>query len=219
LVFSVAANRIKVPMALVTYLSQSRFSAQPQVGVPIRQEWHSLLRWLIWPSFADSKKAHGAWCPTALEGGAVKGGKGSVALLVADVDECAGGAIGHSAAVLAHHAGASDLGRALRRSLLIEIRQQLEQARADTNVSYRERAALMGVALSTLKMAARLRGGFEVTQAQILRSSHWRRLRDLLGGVLERHPQAAQEWLEALRQGDQAERREWSARLAPSCGA
>lgn len=89
-----------------TYLTPTRFSAQPQVGLPIEQEWHSALRWLTWPSFADTKQAHGAWCPCVLEGGAVKGGRGPVSLLVADVDDCGAGAIARSAEALAKYAGA-----------------------------------------------------------------------------------------------------------------
>ncbi len=90
----------------ITFLTSARFAAKPQVGISTVQEWHSLLRWLTWPSCADSKQSHGAWCPTELEGGAVRGGRGPVALLVADVDECGPGAIEHSAAVLAPYAGA-----------------------------------------------------------------------------------------------------------------
>lgn len=90
----------------VTYLTPSRFAASRQVGLPIAQEWHSFLRWLTWPSFADDKRAHGAWCPAALEGGIVKGGRGRVSLLVADVDECETGAIDRSGAALRNYAGA-----------------------------------------------------------------------------------------------------------------
>ncbi|MGD0679688.1 MAG: hypothetical protein ABSC94_30240 [Polyangiaceae bacterium] len=90
----------------MTYLTPTRFAAKPQVGLPIVQEWHGLLCWLTTPSIADKKQAHGAWCPTALEGGAVKGGRGAVSLLVADVDDCGPAGIDHSARVLATYAGA-----------------------------------------------------------------------------------------------------------------
>jgi hypothetical protein len=89
----------------VTFLTPERFASQPQVGLTIEHEWHSLLRWLTWPSFADDKRAHGAWCPCALDGGAVKGGKGPVSLLVADVDECQADAIDRSAECLRSYAG------------------------------------------------------------------------------------------------------------------
>jgi hypothetical protein len=91
---------------IITFLTPERFAAKPQVGLAITQEWHSLARWLTGPSFASTKQAHGAWCPAALEGGAVKGGKGAVYLLVADVDDCGAGAIAHSAEVLVKYAGA-----------------------------------------------------------------------------------------------------------------
>jgi hypothetical protein len=90
----------------VTYLTLARFSTRPQVGLSIVQSWRSLLRWLTWPSFAGDKGALGAWCPTALDGGRVRGGRGPVSLLVADVDDCGPGAIEHSAAALAPWAGA-----------------------------------------------------------------------------------------------------------------
>jgi hypothetical protein len=90
----------------ITYLSAARFASSPQVGIRIEQEWHALLRWLAWPTFADDKRAAGAWCPCDLEGGAVKAGKGPVSLLVADVDDCGGGAIDRSAELLAPYVGA-----------------------------------------------------------------------------------------------------------------
>jgi hypothetical protein len=90
----------------ITFFTPARFAADPQVGLPIVQEWHSLLRWLTWPSFAETKPAHGAWCPTELKGGAVKGGRGPVSLLVADVDDCGPGAIDHSVFELSAYAGA-----------------------------------------------------------------------------------------------------------------
>jgi len=90
----------------IVYLSPQRFADDVQIGLPIRQPWRSLLRWLCWPSFAKSKRAHGAWCPAALSGGIVKGGRGPMALFVADVDDCESGAIDRSVAVLSPHAGA-----------------------------------------------------------------------------------------------------------------
>ena len=62
----------------ITFLTRARFEAKPQIGLTIVQEWHRLLCWLTWPSFAESKQAFGAWCPTTLEGGRVKGGTGTV---------------------------------------------------------------------------------------------------------------------------------------------
>jgi hypothetical protein len=93
------------PLA-VTFLTPARFAAKPQIGLPIVQEWQGLLRWLSWPSVAETKQAHGAWCPAALEEGAVRGGRGAVSLLVADVDECGPTGIEHSARILARYAGA-----------------------------------------------------------------------------------------------------------------
>jgi hypothetical protein len=90
----------------ITYLTPPRFAAWPQVGVTIVQETRSLFRWLTWPSVDPTKRDEGAWCPTALEGGRVKGGTGPVSLLVADVDECTEGAIDRSALALAAYAGA-----------------------------------------------------------------------------------------------------------------
>jgi len=89
----------------VAYLTPSRFAAKPQVGVAIEQEWHSFALWLSSPSYADEKQSEGAWCPTALEAGIVKGGRGPVSLLVADVDECAVGAIEYTAEVLRNYGG------------------------------------------------------------------------------------------------------------------
>jgi hypothetical protein len=89
----------------ITYLSPERFEASPQVGIAIRQEWHSVLRWLTWPSFGE-KREHGAWCPCALDGGRVKDGRGPVSLLVADVDQCAADGIDRSTMALARYAGA-----------------------------------------------------------------------------------------------------------------
>jgi hypothetical protein len=91
---------------VVTYLTPERFEARPQIGIPITQEWHSLLRWLTWASFADSKRAHGAWCPTALARGVVKDGRGPVSLLVADVDDCGADGLDRSADALRPYAGA-----------------------------------------------------------------------------------------------------------------
>jgi hypothetical protein len=88
-----------------TYLTPARFEAKPQVGIPITQDWHSLVRWLTWPSHAENKRAHGAWCPTAIEGGAVKSGRGPVALLVADVDDCGPDGLDLSTSALAPYAG------------------------------------------------------------------------------------------------------------------
>jgi hypothetical protein len=94
-----------MPELAITFLTPERFQAKPQIGLTISQEWHSLLRCLTWPSYGDDKRCHGAWCPTALEGGKVKGGRGPVSLLVADVDNCRPGAIDYSAEALAPYAG------------------------------------------------------------------------------------------------------------------
>ncbi len=90
----------------ITHFTAERFAHAPQTGLTLVQEWHSLLRWLTWPAFGENKQAAGAWCPCVLGGGRVKGGKGPVSLLVADVDECAPGAIEYATAVLATYAGA-----------------------------------------------------------------------------------------------------------------
>jgi hypothetical protein len=92
--------------ATITFLTPERFAAAPQVGMPITQEWHSLLRWLTWPTVGESKRARGAWCPSVLEGGRIKGGRGPMSLLAFDVDDCHAGALDRSAAALAPHAGA-----------------------------------------------------------------------------------------------------------------
>jgi hypothetical protein len=90
----------------VTYLTPVRFAEKPQTGVPIVQEWASFLRWLTSPTSATDKRAAGAWCPAELPDGVVKGGRGPVSLLVADVDDCGPGAIEESARALAPYAGA-----------------------------------------------------------------------------------------------------------------
>jgi hypothetical protein len=72
----------------------------------IRQEWSSLLLWLTFPAFANDKRAAGAWCPTALLDGVVKGGTGPVSLLVADVDDCTEGAVERSVEALRSYKGA-----------------------------------------------------------------------------------------------------------------
>lgn len=90
----------------ITYLTPRRFRAVPQAGLIVEQDWHSFARWLSWPSFASDKSAHGAWCPAALEGGVVKGGKGPVSVLVADVDVCGPSGIDGSAEALRHYGGA-----------------------------------------------------------------------------------------------------------------
>jgi hypothetical protein len=86
-------------------LTPERFEAKPQLGITIKQEWHSLLRWLTWPSFGE-KRDHGAWCPCALEDGTVKNGRGPVSLLVADVDQCAADGIDKSTTALHPYSGA-----------------------------------------------------------------------------------------------------------------
>ena len=89
----------------ITYLTPERFKAERQVGVHITQEWHSLVRNLLaWPRFAVDKKDVGALCPCALEGGVVKGGRGPVGMLTADVDDVTEGAIDRSAAALERYA-------------------------------------------------------------------------------------------------------------------
>ena len=90
----------------IVYLSPERFADSPQVGLPIRQNWRSLLRWLTWPTYAADKRAAGAWCPCALDGGTVKGGSGLVSLLVFDVDDCGADGIDKSAFALARYSGA-----------------------------------------------------------------------------------------------------------------
>ncbi len=90
----------------IVYLGPERFAARPQVGLRVTQEWSSLLAWLTSPTFAPDKRAAGAWCPAALDGGRVRGGSGPVSLLVADVDECEAGALERSGGALASYAGA-----------------------------------------------------------------------------------------------------------------
>jgi hypothetical protein len=89
----------------ITYLTRARFESKPQVGLTIRRPWRSFLRWLTWPTFAGDKRAAGAWCPCALEAGRVKGGRGPVSVLVADVDEASEGALDRAAEALAGYAG------------------------------------------------------------------------------------------------------------------
>jgi hypothetical protein len=89
----------------ITYLTPARFAAKPQIGLPIVQDRQALFAWLSTPSFASDKRAHGAWCPADLPGGIVKGGRGPVALLVADVDECGADAMARSAAALEDYQG------------------------------------------------------------------------------------------------------------------
>lgn len=90
----------------ISYLTPQRFEAKPQVALTITQERHGFFRWLTWPTVGDTKRACGAWCPTALEGGIVKDGTGPTEMLVADVDECEPGAIERSAALCAAASGA-----------------------------------------------------------------------------------------------------------------
>lgn len=80
----------------ITYLSPERFAAQPQVGLPITQPWESFLAWLSSPSFGETKRDAGAWCPCALEGGIVKNGTGRMSLFVFDVDEAGPDGIANS---------------------------------------------------------------------------------------------------------------------------
>lgn len=89
----------------ITYLSPARFAAFRQLGLAIVQDWPGVARWLSTPSFAADKTAHGAWCPCTLPDGAVKGGRGPVSLLVADVDECTAGAIERTVGALSAYAG------------------------------------------------------------------------------------------------------------------
>lgn len=89
----------------ITYLTHERFAAHRQIGVQVTQDWHSLARWLTWPSYAENKRAHGAWCAAALPGGVVDEGKGPVHLLAGDVDDCPPGGIARSAEALRNFAG------------------------------------------------------------------------------------------------------------------
>ncbi len=90
----------------ITYLTPERFAAMPQIGLPISQEWHSLFRWLSTPTFGETKRDAGAWCPCALEGGRVRGGSGPVSLLVGDVDDCEADGLDRSVRALSCYAGA-----------------------------------------------------------------------------------------------------------------
>jgi hypothetical protein len=89
----------------ITHFTPERFAASPQVGLSLTQNWESFSRWLSWPSYADNKKAFGAWCPCALEGGRVKEGRGVMSLLVFDVDHCVDGGIDKSACELKNYRG------------------------------------------------------------------------------------------------------------------
>jgi hypothetical protein len=90
---------------VITYFTPERFAAKRQIGIRITQEWHSLARCLTWPSFADDKRAEGAWCPVALDGGVVKDGRGPSSLLAADVDDCIVGALDRESHALRPYAG------------------------------------------------------------------------------------------------------------------
>ena len=92
------------PDVAITFFSPERFASKPQVGLALRQEWRSFIRWLTWPSYGE-KKQYGAWCPTALQGGVVKDGTGPVSMLVADVDDCSEGAIQRSVEALSNYQG------------------------------------------------------------------------------------------------------------------
>jgi hypothetical protein len=89
----------------ITHFTPERFAAQPQVGLAVTQEWGAIRQWLTSPSVADDKRAAGAWCPCALEGGVVKEGTGPMSLLVFDVDQAGPGGIDRSARALARYHG------------------------------------------------------------------------------------------------------------------
>lgn len=91
---------IETDLVTITHFTAKRFEALPQVGVPVTRPWYRLARWLTAPTIGATKTGAGAWCPAALPGGAVKNGRGPMSLLVADVDDCAAGAIRRHAEIL-----------------------------------------------------------------------------------------------------------------------
>ena len=90
----------------ITYLTPERFAASPQVGIIVRQDWPSLAAWLTTPTDGTAKPDAGAWCPCALVGGVVAGGRGTFDLLAADVDHCGPDGYARTCAALAPYAGA-----------------------------------------------------------------------------------------------------------------
>ena len=89
----------------ITYLSPERFFSPKQIGIVIRQDPYSCMRWLTWPSFVEDKRMVGAWCPAALKNGVVAKGTGPVCALVGDVDSCTEGALDRHAQILAPFSG------------------------------------------------------------------------------------------------------------------
>jgi hypothetical protein len=60
-------------------------------------------------------------------------------------------------------------------------------------------AGLAGALAKQQEILAKVTGQLDVSISAILRSSAWREIVTALDGVLERHPQAAAEWLEVCR--------------------
>jgi recombinational DNA repair protein RecT len=75
--------------------------------------------------------------------------------------------------------------------LLRVARKQLEDAQADGEVPYRERAQLITSCTGLCRLLARLSGQLEVTETAIVRSAHWARAMRLVREVLAKHPAAA----------------------------
>jgi hypothetical protein len=96
----------------------------------------------------------------------------------------------------------SDDAREAVVDLLRVARAQLEAAQLDKDVPYRERAQLITSATGLCRLLARLSGSLDVTEVAIVRSTHWRRLMDLLDGVLAKHPEAAKAWAAKLGEVD-----------------
>jgi hypothetical protein len=90
----------------ITVLTAAEFASPVQVGSLETVDTGGFLEWLTTPTIADDKRAAGAWCPSALPGGIVKGGAGPVSLLAFDVDTCGAGGIDRTARALATYAGA-----------------------------------------------------------------------------------------------------------------
>ena len=95
----------------ITWLSADAFVSRPQVGKIITQDFPSLVRHVFaWPTRTDrtdddAKTIAGAMCPAALENGVVKGGRGPVGILMADVDACGEGGFERSVDALAEYLG------------------------------------------------------------------------------------------------------------------
>jgi hypothetical protein len=71
------------------------------------------------------------------------------------------------------------------------LRAQLRATSTDGTVTPRERASLANACTSALRLYSRLSGELEITEVSILRSAAWARLRRIVLGALDAHPEAA----------------------------